>query len=221
VGLKNTGSEFIFIFRKMQVICRRVISMLMNRIKLILYGCLVLVASANASGFGKPSAFPKSSDNGSRTVYFEALGNGLLYSINYEARPVSLGNWQFGYRAGLGLAPKFIASAFNEDPFISIPLEFVATRGKSNHFFSLGYGVTYINRNPQRGLPHFFNILGIGYKYIPKDGPLFFKLQPMLLSPIQSHMKDLFFMNLNYSVGIGIGYTFGSKSENTCPSNLP
>lgn len=149
--------------------------------------------------------------NPDRTIFFEALGNGIFYSLNYEERPWIKGNWQLGYRAGLCLGPSFIASKLNENPFFSVPVEFVAMKGRSNNFLSLGLGLTYFQRKQQNGFPHLWNFIGVGYKYIPKNGSLYLKIQPLLAIPIYRGTTEFFFENLNYTIGLGVGFNFTSK----------
>lgn len=80
----------------------------------------------------------KSSDR----VYFEALGNGLIYSLNFEHQtPKSFGS--MGYRIGAGYTDTDDLKLF------AVPVGVNFLFGKSNRYFETGVGVTYLNRTEE------------------------------------------------------------------------
>ncbi len=91
----------------------------------------------------------------------EILGNGLLYSLNYESRMKRTDVGWTNIRVGIEL--------FNSD--IIIPLEYDWMWGKNIKYFEVGGGLT-ISPN-DIGSP--LGLIRIGYRRMPSDGGFMFR----------------------------------------------
>ncbi|WP_339865575.1 hypothetical protein [uncultured Algoriphagus sp.] len=76
-----------------------------------------------------------------RSIYAELGGPGLPYSFNYDFRfnKERMDSW--GMRVGFG------GYALEGDSFFSLPVMVNKLYGKGNHFFEMGFGVTFIAFN--------------------------------------------------------------------------
>ena len=86
---------------------------------------------------------------GNKSVFFELGGNGLGFSINYDAR-FSKSENGFGFRAGIGYFPA--VNTGDADIFVpstpsmlTIPVGINHLAGKAPHYFESGLGITYVN----------------------------------------------------------------------------
>ena len=70
------------------------------------------------------------------TVYFEAGGNGLIASLNYEILVTRQRN--FGFRAGIGYAPI-------DEGYIIVPfgIDYLFKLGRQGNFLDAGFGATW------------------------------------------------------------------------------
>lgn len=109
-------------------------------------------------------------------VYGELLGNGALYSINYERmlrqKKGELANKQFSIRIGFS----YISHSYVEYNYI--PLEFIWFKGEGKHHFEYGIGLTtqlgqnYLGYRRYR----FFVTPRIGYRYQNPNGHLVLRI---------------------------------------------
>jgi hypothetical protein len=155
-----------------------------------------------------------------RAAYFEVGGAGLIYTFNYDFRfdKNQMDSW--GMKVGAG------GYWIDDSGFFSLPLEINKLFGHGPHYFEIGAGVTFMafksnytewtcNENgcfstyyPQRteivlpihGSPNAMGTLNIGYRRIPVDGGISWKVN---LTPIYNSngFWPLF-------AGAGIGYAF-------------
>ena len=120
------------------------------------------------------------------TVYFEALGNGLIYSINYDyGFSDDVVGW--GLRLGVGYTP------FSDSNFLTIPCMVNYVIGKERHFLEIGAGAVFFT-----GDAHFLGdysyddsfgaTMNISYRFQPSQGGLFFKggVAPVLSDEIST-----------------------------------
>lgn len=128
--------------------------------------------------------------------FVELLGNGLLFSANYDIRISSDGKW--GARAGIG----YIGS-IDDGGVITIPIMANHLLGKDGKYFEVGAGITYlsatadfIDENPS----DIIGTLSFMYRSQPVDGGFMWKIG---LTPI---LAGGFFVP--WWPGIGIGYTW-------------
>jgi hypothetical protein len=104
------------------------------------------------------------------SVYFELLGAGLLYSVNYER---FLLDGRLGVRAGTTLVPAFstpgVLGTFNSPAWISFPVVASYYLGPEHHKLQLGAGATFFASCPwQNGKPTALGNLVWGYRYVPR-----------------------------------------------------
>ena len=133
-------------------------------------------------------------DTRKNSIYVEALGNGILYSINYE-RLFPLGEY-VGLITRIGFAYDF--EFFSS---ITIPLEISGILGKK-HCFELGAGYTFILNDIDGYL------IRAGYRYRAKNGFLI-RVAPMILIPSSEYECSGFFCPEAFPwIGISIGYSF-------------
>jgi hypothetical protein len=115
-------------------------------------------------------------------VYLELLGNGLVYSINYERR---LPAWNLGLRAGAGFFTDRISSASGSGNLVLVSFPLVASYylGPPRHKLELGLGATilYVGASSDStGTRYEGSVSGlgvaatavIGYRYIPSHSGL-------------------------------------------------
>ena len=146
-----------------------------------------------------------------KAVFVELLGNGVLFSANFDMRFVKGKNGSFGFRAGLGdffinAKSGMVDLAVNG---VTFPMEVDYLLGKSHHFLETGIGVTpyYIstkltisdNRFSGNGL-NMMRFLNIGYRYQPLNNGLMFKIN---WNPLITH--DGLFLKW---FGLSLGYVF-------------
>ncbi|MDP4220193.1 MAG: hypothetical protein Q8896_07130 [Bacteroidota bacterium] len=119
------------------------------------------------------------------TVYLEFLGNGHLFSLNYERRIFE----DFALRIGYG-------DNYLDSPSIPLMAYYFWNFGSSNVQFGLGVAVT-----PNLDDNQYVYLTGsIGYRYQPKSGGFIFEGG---FTPIY-----VFFRGLNPWFGLGVGYAF-------------
>ncbi|MBK8954641.1 MAG: hypothetical protein IPM34_03665 [Saprospiraceae bacterium] len=131
-----------------------------------------------------------------QSVYAELLGNGLIFSFNYDTRfsdkPTGLGG-----RFGLGFIGK------GDEGALLIPMQLNWLLGKDGKYFEIGLGTTYVGGTQEffeEDIDHFVGTLTFGYRRQPLDGGFMWKAA---ITPI---LADGFFWP--YYVGFGLGYSF-------------
>lgn len=130
---------------------------------------------------------------GTKNAFFaEVLGNGLLFSVNYDLRLVN----KFGARVGVG----YVGSTDGDGGILTVPVMGNFLLGKNGRYFEVGAGITYIS-----GTGDFFenasSILGtmsFMYRRQPEDGGFMWKIG---LTPFIA--EGVF---VPYWGGVGIGY---------------
>lgn len=134
-------------------------------------------AQQPASSAVAPSASGESAPN---AVFLELLGNGLLYSVNYERL---LTQWNVGLRAGVGFVAYKVSSANGAGALVLASFPLVASwyYGSGNHRLQLGLGATvlYVKASTDaaglsyQGSVPSFGVAAtavIGYRYWPRHG---------------------------------------------------
>ena len=132
-------------------------------------------------------------------AYFELLGNGGLYSLNYE-RAVLGG---FGGRLGASRFPGFL----DEPKALWLPLMAVYVAGEGRHRFELGFGplLRIGDRERTWAMREPFYTATLAYRYESPKGLLFRAgLTPLYTFPVGN--KEVAGWML--SAGVGIGYAF-------------
>lgn len=130
------------------------------------------------------------------SVYAELLGNGLIFSFNYDTRfankPDGLGG-----RIGLGFVGK------GDDGAVLVPFQLNWLLGKNGRYFEMGIGATYLGGTADffdEDIDHFVGTMTFGYRRQPLDGGFMWKAA---ITPV---LADGFFWP--YYVGFGLGYSF-------------
>ena len=147
--------------------------------------------TSTAIGFDKQQGVP---DKRGENIFFEGLGAGIGYSLNYDRR--------FGQRRdGLGGRIGF-AFVSEEDQIYTIPVEVNCLFGEENKFFEVGAGVTFTFPEHDYSLIDGSSIVGVvsvGYRRQPADGGFLFRAT---FTPLITKEKIV-----PYS-GLSFGYTF-------------
>jgi hypothetical protein len=124
---------------------------------------------------------PSAPDAAANLVFFEALGNGLLYSVNYERL---VDDQSVGFRAGFSYFTHAVSDYGQSGnlTLVSIPIVasyYVPLGSGSAHKIQLGFGATvlYLHASTDSEGIKFGNngfslaATGIvGYRYLPRDG---------------------------------------------------
>jgi hypothetical protein len=114
----------------------------------------------------------------SQGVFVEVLGNGLIYSLNYDTR-FSQSFDGFGGRAGIGYI------AIDGARITTMPFLLNYLFGKEKHFFEVGVGTTLLVASAgnggfgpvgdrERGSA-FIGTMSLGYRLEPTDGGFMFR----------------------------------------------
>jgi hypothetical protein len=128
-------------------------------------------------------------------VNIEALGNGRLYSLNYERLLINRNRTKSFIRGGFGITNA-----------LYFPIMYNHLFSRNNNHIELGIGITagwsIITRY---GMSEYFRFLGnfnIGYRFQKSDGKFLFKafLAPSVDLPNYS--------SIEISIGLSIGYCF-------------
>jgi len=127
------------------------------------------------------------------SVYFELLGNGVIYSINYD-RLIPL-------EKGLNLIVRFGGNEYHGVTNSQLSFNFIGSAGllfgKRVHFFETSFGYTHFLREPDR-----LFTLAAGYRLQGRKG-LVIRLTPMFIANTQT--VDSFG---GIWIGLSLGYSF-------------
>lgn len=151
-------------------------------------------------------------EEAANTIHFELLGNGILYSINYDR----LINHNFSARVGYMYLSAEATSSDPNDPtkvtfsMSLIPVTASYLMGPGNHRLELGGGpvIAFVSADINDGVQGISgsglaSIVGIiGYRYQPMDGGFNFRAA---LTPHYVPNGDTHFLPWG---GISLGYTF-------------
>ncbi len=124
-----------------------------------------------------------------KSGFIEYGGNGLIASINYDARFLKTQDG-FGYRIGLGAV---LTDVFRARAGLTIPIGLNYLAGKKSHFFESGLGLTI---DVDAGEVIF--VPSIGYRYQPLHNGFTFRI---FASPLIRH-SSIFW------AGLSFGYKF-------------
>lgn len=136
----------------------------------------------------------KSFEGAKNAFYVELLGNGLIFSANYDLRLVN----KFGARLGIG----YVGDTGGGGGVLTVPVMGNFLLGKDGKYFEVGAGVTYLS-----GTGDLFDLsdnstilgtLSFMYRRQPVDGGFMWKIG---LTPFIA--EGVF---IPYWGGLGIGY---------------
>lgn len=147
------------------------------------------------------------------TIFFEAMGTALIYSVNYERITFFQNEIQLASRIGLC----FYRIKHSDYRDIRLPLSLSMLKGgnrKAEVRVSIApYVASNIHKNASPGNPgspvyvreyevnHFPVAIGIGYRYMSPGNGLFFN------ALFQLHLSEYFNYGYN-NLSFGIGYSF-------------
>jgi len=145
----------------------------------------------------------------SNTIYFELLGNGLVYSLNYDRMVTDNISVRAGY-GGLTVSNSTVSSGVivTEDIKITlIPVLANYLRGEGNHKLEIGGGIVLVSLDYTGNVADVdFSLAAdgaiptgnLGYRYQKSEGGFFFK----------ASLCPFFAETMVTSVGLGFGYSF-------------
>lgn len=96
----------------------------------------LFLTSVDLNAQGKTSGILSTFDGSKHSIFLEILGNGLIFSANYDVRILDV----FGARAGIG----YIASADGDTRIFSMPFTGNFLMGKNGNYIEIGGGITFI-----------------------------------------------------------------------------
>ena len=142
------------------------------------------------------------------TIYFELLGNGLVYSLNYDRMVTD----KISVRAGYGgLTVSQVSSTpgvlFEDIKITLIPVLANYLRGEGSHKLEVGGGIVLITVDYTGSMEDLDFKIGaegsvftgnVGYRYQKPEGGFFFK----------ASLCPFFGETMVTSVGLGLGYSF-------------
>jgi hypothetical protein len=115
------------------------------------------------------------------SIFVEAFGSGLLYSVNYDR----IIRDRFSVRIGLGYLSDHVFGPGHSWSMLSIPLMGNLLLGRTSHRLELGAGVTFVrslgendevgSNDPTRSEVTVVATANVGYRYCPTDGGFNFR----------------------------------------------
>ncbi|CAN5598023.1 hypothetical protein BH23BAC1_BH23BAC1_19560 [soil metagenome] len=175
-----------------------------NKLLLLIIGLLTCTLS-----YGQTESSNFSRNN----AYLELLGNGGLYSINYERIVVQ----NFALRLGFGAWKSIGLFGAGDKSFVTVPILGNFLFGKKNSKFEVGAGFlfgrekeysTSFNPNSNKS-SSIFNLTGvIGYRYQPSTAGLMFRVGLTPFYALTGGEDAYPESGLTLSGGLSIGYNF-------------
>ena len=178
--------------------------------KIILLIAMLNIAYSDSFNLGNPA-------KKTQAIYFEFLGNGLIYSLNYEKTILKSLSFRFGI--------SYISSTSKENKIrmAVFPLMLNYLYGSSNHKLEIGFGADvfagrikltgdrvsfkFLYADISTGVRNPVNISGVGFALISAIG---YRYQPedrgLILRVTFTPMFD--FSRITPWVGISVGYAF-------------
>ena len=123
---------------------------------------------------------PAYSQSKPNSVYFELIGNGGLYSINYDRLITD----NVSGRIGFMYLSKLDLIFLTVDNIVIIPVTLNYLIGNGNNKFEIGAGIDYVNSSggslfgykTNVTVTQIFGTATIGYRYRQKDGGFLFRI---------------------------------------------
>ena len=154
---------------------------------LAIFAAPLLLLGAPAALSSEPATPSAASERTAPNVVFaEALGSGLLYSVNYERL---IDTWNIGLRGGVSYFTYAVSSygASGNLTLVTFPLLASYYFGWRSHHLQLGLGATILYTkvatdsegtkfDAERSGPGIAATGVVGYRFIPRDGGVSFGL---------------------------------------------
>jgi len=178
--------------------------------KRIKQALLVLLLIGSALGANAQQDYERVQKN---TFYLELVGNGVLYSLNYDRILVDQQNWQVSGRIGGMYIPGL---DYNKRQMIGLPLEVSYLRGRNKHYLEVGLGFTTTYGTYRLGESRIkdlalMGVARVGYRHQKREGGLFYKVG---FTPVygvvynsRSEYKSVGDKFMSPLFGLAIGYT--------------
>jgi len=173
---------------------------------------LLFVTSLFNQTFGQ--ATKDSTSISKNTIYLELLGNGGIYSFNYDRIILTKKLFKISGSIGISYIPPFVR--YNHT--LTYPIEINFLYGKKN-YFELGIGYTPVFNLYKEDIFKIYDIysypvLRIGYRFQKPNGGFFFRTGLLLYFVKNEFITDY----SNYSnnktwISLGFGYTFKNKNK--------
>lgn len=169
-----------------------------NKIKPILFGLFLIINGIPGKTMAQDINKPARPDFSRNSVYLEILGQGGIYSLNYDR----LFSEYFGGRIGFSA----FTSIF-ESSFLLVPITANYLVGSKNHHLELGAGVVFgsIDFNDSESDAKgsaLIETATIGYRYQPKQDGFLFRIG---FTPLIRLGSDGDFLPWG---GLSVGYSF-------------
>ncbi len=147
-------------------------------------------------------------DRNKNTVYIEFLGNGILYSANYDRLLLKHNDDYFSFRAGVNFIPQL--KNFSDYKVYGLILEpnyLFAINAES--FFELGMSISLFKLQNEDYPSNLITFTPrIGYRYQTYDSGVFFRIgyTPVLPISADASLDNFHEPHMGY-FAIGLGYT--------------
>ena len=148
------------------------------------------------------------------TIYFEVLGNGGVYSFNYDRIFFSKKLFKISGRVGASYIPPFVGYSH----VFTYPVEINFLYGKKN-YLEVGIGYTSVFNLYKENIFKVYDIyaypvLRISYRFQKPNGGFFFRTG-LILYFIDTAFTKYYsnYSNNKTWLGLGFGYTFKNKNE--------
>ncbi len=155
---------------------------------------LVFTISTTLSGQKKASNASNTYEGTKNAFFIELLGNGLIFSANYDVRIAN----KFGLRAGIG----YVGSTEGDGGVLTVPVMGNFLLGKNGRYFEVGAGLTYLSGSiglfENDEFSSLVGTLSFMYRRQPEEGGFMWKIG---LTPFLA--EGIF---IPYWGGVGIGY---------------
>jgi len=145
---------------------------------------IILLLRVSTSLFGQSSDSLHINRN---SIQFELLGNGILYSINYERIFIAKPTHQFCYRAGISVIPNTLK--LNTNWQLGLINELDLLIGQKKRFIEIGSGFTYWNNSYYNRTDGFYiPRLGFRYKFANNKSFIRIGFTPLIYVKIDSRV---------------------------------
>ena len=172
-----------------------------NIMHYLYYSCFLcfFLISKNANAQSQQKEINLATDYGRAvsTLYFEALGNGIIYSLNYDHLLIHSGKEGLSLRTGLSLYP---VKGTTDFPRYVVPIEFNYLVGNEK-MLELGIGANFLNYGN-----NIWPSFRIGYRKQRIEGGYFFRIG-FLLARVQYDDDSMTESHILPTLGVGFGYT--------------
>lgn len=139
-------------------------------------------------------------------VNAEYLGNGGIYSLNFESMTNRTTVRWTNFRVGIS----YLNDMYNGEGRLIVPLEYDWLWGNGTSFFEAGIGATFVSNELSNPL----KVIRIGYRRMPPNGGFMFRAGICDLFLNSSSPKAIRSLNIiSIMPAISIGYAFKTNNN--------